>query len=79
MTKEQELQMEKYYQELLKDGIIKTLNEALVFKLSYEKAFLLNGVSRSIGSDTKPIIKTITEEEKKETDVCGLCIDIRPF
>lgn len=44
MTKEQELQMENYYQELLKYGKIKTLNEALVFKLSYEKAFSLNGV-----------------------------------
>ena len=46
MTKEQEVQMNNYYLELLKKGSINTLNEAMIFKLSYEKAFSLNSVSQ---------------------------------
>tara|TARA_R110000782_G_scaffold265060_1_gene358545 strand:- start:331 stop:621 length:291 start_codon:yes stop_codon:yes gene_type:complete len=48
MTKEQELQMNNYYLELKKDGIITKLHEAMIFKLSYEKAFSLNGVVASV-------------------------------
>lgn len=45
MNKNQELQMNSYYEELLKSNVITTLNEALIFKLSYEKAFSLTDVS----------------------------------
>jgi len=47
MTKKQEQQMNDYYTELLNNGSIKTINEAFIFILSYEKAFSLNGVGSS--------------------------------
>ena len=47
MTKKQEVQMNNYYLELKKDGMITKLHEAMIFKLSYEKAFSLNGVGCS--------------------------------
>ena len=48
MTKEQELQMNNYYEKLVKEGKLKTLQEAYIFKLSYEKAFSLKDVVASV-------------------------------
>ena len=48
MNQEQKLQMHYYYKELVKNGTIKTIKEALVFKLSYEKAFYLTDVVKSL-------------------------------
>tara|TARA_R110000737_G_scaffold41398_1_gene61972 strand:- start:375 stop:620 length:246 start_codon:yes stop_codon:yes gene_type:complete len=45
MTKEQKAEMKAYLLELQNDFIITNENEAMIFKLSYEKAFSLNGVS----------------------------------
>jgi hypothetical protein len=61
MTKEQETQMNDYYLELLKNGTIKTLNEAMIFKLSYEKAFSLNGVVKSFYCGVK---------KRQEGEIC---------
>ena len=46
MNKEQELELEEYYQELKNNKTITTLNEALVFKLAYEKALIMHAVSK---------------------------------
>lgn len=48
MNKEQELQADKYYNELVKNKTITTLNEALVFKLAYEKALTMHDVGCSV-------------------------------
>lgn len=58
MNKEQELKLEEYYQELLENKTIKTLNEALVFKLAYEKALTMHdvGCSAWIVQDTHSLI-----------------------
>ena len=45
ITKEQESKMNNYYLELTQNGSINTLNEAMIFKLSYEKAFSLQIVN----------------------------------
>jgi Cft2 family RNA processing exonuclease len=47
MTSEQRLQIHNYYKELVSNDIIKTPNEAKIFKLSYEKAFSLTDVVKS--------------------------------
>lgn len=44
MNKEQELQADEYYKELVNNKTITTLNEALVFKLAYEKALTMHAV-----------------------------------
>ena len=48
MNKERELKLEEYYQELLEVKTITTLNEALVFKLAYEKALTMHAVGCSV-------------------------------
>lgn len=48
MNKEQELKLEEYYKELLEVKTITTLNEALVFKLAYEKALTMHAVGSSV-------------------------------
>jgi calcineurin-like phosphoesterase len=47
MKKEQKAEMKAYLLELQNDFIITNENEAMIFKLSYEKAFSLNGVGIS--------------------------------
>lgn len=44
MTKNQKKQMGDYLLELKKRGYIEDLADELIFKLSYEKAFSLQGV-----------------------------------
>ena len=44
MTKEQESKMNDYYLELREKGLLTTLSEANIFKLSYMQAFSLQGV-----------------------------------
>jgi hypothetical protein len=46
MTKEQESKMNDYYLELREKGLLTTLSEANIFKLSYMQAFSLQGVSQ---------------------------------
>ena len=46
MTKEQESKMNDYYLELKEKGLLTTLSEANIFKLSYMQAFSLQGVSQ---------------------------------
>jgi hypothetical protein len=45
--------MNDYYLELVINDSINTLNEAMIFKLSYEKAFYLNGVGCSSADKEK--------------------------
>lgn len=47
MNKEQELQADEYYKELVKDKIITTAHEAFIFKLAYEKALTMHAVINS--------------------------------
>jgi hypothetical protein len=48
MNSHQKLELHNYYKELVQNGTIKTINEALVFKLSYEKAFSFAGVVKPL-------------------------------
>lgn len=72
MTKEQELQMENYYQELVQRGKITSLSEASIFKLSYEKAFSLTDVNYSLPNkeELSSLIKELIalDNENKMTD-----------
>jgi hypothetical protein len=51
MTKEQESKMNDYYLELKEKGLLTTLSEANIFKLSYMQAFSLQGVVKSFTAE----------------------------
>ena len=46
MNKEQQEQMNNFYQEQVKTGLINNLDGAVGFKIGYEKAFSLHSVSQ---------------------------------
>jgi len=65
MTKNQELEMQKYLQKLVKDKILTTGREALIFKFSYEKAFSLKDVVKSLPQDNFCIVCNLPTDGEK--------------
>ena len=82
ITKEQESKMNNYYLELTQNGSINTLNEAMIFKLSYEKSFSLQSFMPEflLCKETHRSFN-ITEGKKyklmkKEGNVCTIIDDL---
>ena len=71
MTKEQESKMNDYYLELKEKGLLTTLSEANIFKLSYMQAFSLQGVSQQ----RKLLIAELNKTDLEYIHQQG-CIDI---
>lgn len=69
MNKEQQKQMDEYYQELVNKGTITDINSALAFKLGYEKALNLPVVGVTLcdcdDRDVKYLIKNWCEDCEK--------------